>query len=153
MRSRLSVAAFVLVATTSPAPAAESPVVHLSPAPAETVREIHAALVLAHARLEARDVPGVLAHVSEQYRSGIWTKPEVRRQLVGFLQLCDTVRAKVRIDSVHVADRGGVWVYTTGEISGRVALLGSWVTLLSWEKEPEVARREGTTWRLFGFQQ
>ena len=156
MSRGLLVAVFVSLAGASAAPSSlartETPIV-LSPAPADTVREIHAALDRARTRLEARDIPGVLGYVSDQYRSGIWTKPEVQRQLLGILQLCDSVRARVSIDSVQVADRGGVWVFTTGEISGRLALVGSWVTLLTWEKEPEVARREGTSWRLFGFQQ
>jgi len=154
MRAALALVLVAVVAGASSPPRAggETPIV-LSPAPVETVREIHAAVSRARQRLDARDVAGVLAHVSDQYRSGIWTKAEVRRQLLGMLQLCDSVRARVSVDSVHLADRGGVWVYTTGEISGRLALVGSWVTLLSWQGEPEVARREGTNWRLFGFQQ
>jgi hypothetical protein len=27
-----------------------------------------------------------------------------------------------------------------------------WVTVLTWQAEPEVARHEATGWRLFGFQ-
>jgi len=30
--------------------------------------------------------------------------------------------------------------------------LVGWVTVLSWETQPDVARREGNAWRLFGFQ-
>ena len=148
----LAMIAAAVGASTAASTVAETPVV-LSPAPAETVREIQDTLSRARERLDSRDVAGVLAHVSEQYRSGLWTKAEVRRQLVSTLQLCDAVRTRVHVDSVYLADRGGVWVYTSGEISGRLAVVGSWVTLLSWQREPEVARREGTHWRLFGFQQ
>ena len=34
---------------------------------------------------------------------------------------------------------------------GRLPLVG-WVTVLSWQREPEVARRQGEVWRLVGFQ-
>ncbi len=44
-----------------------------------------------------------------------------------------------------------VSTYTTGEVTGRLPLLG-WVTALSWQREPEVARRQGDVWRLVGFQ-
>ncbi len=44
-----------------------------------------------------------------------------------------------------------MWVYTSGEVSGRLPFLG-WVTILTWQNEPEVARREDAGWRLFGFQ-
>ena len=40
---------------------------------------------------------------------------------------------------------------TTGEVTGRLPLVG-WVTVLSWRREPEVARRQGEVWRLVGFQ-
>ena len=56
--------------------------------------------------------------------------------------LYDTVRARVRIDEVRMVD-GAAWVYSTGEISGRLRGLGVWTTVLSWEREPEVARRGG----------
>ena len=46
---------------------------------------------------------------------------------------------------------GDVWFYTTGEVTGRLPLVG-WVTVLSWQREPEVARRQGDVWRLVGFQ-
>ena len=46
---------------------------------------------------------------------------------------------------------GAPWVYSTGEVSGRLPMVG-WVTVLSWARQPEVARREGAVWRLYGFQ-
>jgi hypothetical protein len=45
---------------------------------------------------------------------------------------------------------GAAWVYSTGEVSGRLRGLGVWTTALSWVREPEVARREGGSWRLTG---
>jgi len=55
----------------------------------------------------------------------------------------------VIIDNVQVVD-GAAWVYTSGEVSGRLPFLG-WVTVLTWQNEPEVAR-EDAGWRLFSFQ-
>lgn len=121
-------------------------------APVEIVREIQAALDRARVRFEAGDESGVLAHVSEQYRTGPMTKAEIRQQLAAMYEIYTAVRAHVIIDAVELVGNGA-WVYTTGEISGRLPLLGTWMTVLSWERELEVARREGTTWRLFGYQQ
>ena len=42
------------------------------------------------------------------------------------------------------------WVYSTGEVTGRLRGIGAWTTVLSWEREPEIARRENNTWRLTG---
>ncbi|PYM22009.1 MAG: hypothetical protein DMD78_16310, partial [Candidatus Rokuibacteriota bacterium] len=99
---------------------------------------------------EARDAGGVLAFVSEQYRSGGLTKSAVRQQLLAMLGLYQELRARVRVDGVDVVD-GATWLYTTGEITGRLPLLG-WVSVLTWQREPEVVRREPGGWRLFGFQ-
>jgi hypothetical protein len=45
------------------------------------------------------------------------------------------------------------WVYSTGEVSGRLRGFGTWMPILSWKHEPEVARREQGSWRLYGYQQ
>jgi hypothetical protein len=45
------------------------------------------------------------------------------------------------------------WVYSTGEVSGRLRWVGGSVPVLSWQRELEVARRENGRWRLFGYQQ
>jgi hypothetical protein len=60
------------------------------------------------------------------------------------------MRARVRVDRVELAG-GRIEFFTTGDVSGRLPLVG-WVPILSWDTQPEVARREGTVWRLFGFQ-
>jgi hypothetical protein len=44
------------------------------------------------------------------------------------------------------------WVYSTGELSGRLRGVGMWMSVLSWKREPEVARREQGVWRLYGNQ-
>jgi hypothetical protein len=119
-------------------------------APPELVSELRPVVDQARQRFEARDLAGVLAHVSEQYRSGGLTKADVRQQLLAMFSLYEVLRARVRIDSVQVAD-GVVWVYTSGEVTGRLPLAG-WMTVLTWQNEPEVARREQAGWRLFGFQ-
>jgi len=120
-------------------------------APASVVRELETALSRAVERFQARDVNGVLGYVSDQYRTGPFTKAGLREQLAALYGVYDAVRAKIRIDSVRIVN-GTAWVYTTGEISGRLALIGTWVTLLSWRHELEVARREAPGWRLYGYQ-
>jgi hypothetical protein len=119
-------------------------------APPELVSELRPVVEHARQRFEARDAAGVLAHVSEQYRSGGLTKADLRQQILAMFSLYEALRARVTIDNVQVAD-GAVWIYTSGDVSGRLPLVG-WVTVLTWQNEPEVARREATGWRLFGFQ-
>jgi hypothetical protein len=119
-------------------------------APRELVSELRPVVEYARQRFEARDAAGVLAHVSEQYRSGGLTKADLRQQLLAMFSVYEVLRARVRIDNVQVAD-GVVWVYTSGEVTGRLPLAG-WMTVLTWQNEPEVARREEAGWRLFGFQ-
>lgn len=121
-------------------------------APAGVVREVEAGLAQAVQRFEARDVAGVLAQVSEQYRTGPITKAVLREQLLATYALYDSVKAKVRIDEVRMVGEHA-WVYSTGEVSGRLRLLGTPIVFLSWERELEVVRREGGAWRLFGYQQ
>jgi hypothetical protein len=140
----VSVAAPARVAPAAPAPVA------VVPAPPEVVADVQPVLELVRQRFEARDAGGVLGYVSEQYRSGGLTKGALRQQLLTLFSLYDAVRARVTIDKAQVADTG-VWLYTTGEISGHLPVIG-WVTVLSWQGEPEVVRREGAVWRLFGFQ-
>jgi hypothetical protein len=121
-------------------------------APAGVVREVEAGLAQAVQRFEARDVAGVLALVSEQYRTGPLTKAGIREQLLATYGLYDSVKATVRIDEVRMVGEHA-WVYSTGEVSGRLRLLGTPMVFLSWERELEVVRREGGAWRLFGYQQ
>jgi hypothetical protein len=122
------------------------------PAPPAVRQEIQAVLDDAVRRFQAMDEPGVLAHISDQYRTGIFTKRVVREHLAAMFRLYETVQARVRIDDVRlVGDHA--WVYSTGEVSGRFPVIGRWMTLLWWERELEVARREGNRWRLFGYQQ
>ena len=129
-------------------PASGAPVAQA--APPELVSELGPVVEHARQRFEARDASGVLAHVSEQYRSGGLTKADLRQQILAMFALYEVLRARLTIDNVQVVD-GAVWVYTSGEVSGRLPFLG-WVTVLTWQNEPEVARREDAGWRLFGFQ-
>src|SRR5262245_4533577 len=139
---------FCAVSSRAPAqPTATRPAASASP---EAVAELRQTLDRARERLEARDARGVLAHVSERYRSEGLTKADVGQHLVAMCSLYEQIRARVAIDQTRVVD-GVVWVYTTGEVSGRLPFVG-WVTALSWQKQPEVVRKEGTAWRLFGFQ-
>jgi hypothetical protein len=121
-----------------------------TPAPPQVAAELRAAVETARRRFEARDLAGVLASVSQQYRSAGLTKAALREHLAAMLALYPEVRARVGVDDVHIVD-GLPWVYTTGELSGRLPFVG-WATVLSWERQPEVARREDITWRLYGFQ-
>src|SRR5262245_33023461 len=137
----------------SPAPVrltADSPGAGV-PAPTDVVRELEAALGQASRRFEARDVAGTLGYVSDNYRTGPLTKAAVREQLTVIYSLYDAVKTGVRLDEVRmVGDHA--WVYSTGEVSGRLRFVGTWVVFLSWEHELEVARREAGGWRLFGYQ-
>ena len=130
----------------APAPGAMEP----RAAPPEVVGELRPAVEHARQRFEARDAAGVLAHVSERYRSGGLTKADLRQQLIAMFSLYEALRVRVRIDDVQIVD-DVVWLYTSGEVTGRLPLVG-WVTVLTWQNEPEVARREEAGWRLFGFQ-
>lgn len=119
-----------------------------SPAP-EVRRELQQALAAATERFQALDPAGVLAHVSERYRNGPLTKRALREHLLAMFTLYDAVRARVRVDEVRLVD-GAAWVYSTGEISGRLRGIGAWTSALTWEREPDVARKENGTWRLVG---
>jgi hypothetical protein len=137
-----------LAQTPAPAavPAAPAPG---SPAPEAVTRELQQTLAAATRRFQAMDSAGVLASVSDQYRNGPITKTSLREHLLAMFALYDTVRARVRVDEVRMVD-GLAWVYSTGEISGRLRGIGAWTTVLSWAREPEVARREGAAWKLVG---
>lgn len=118
-------------------------------APEPVTRELRQTLATATERFQALDSAGVLAHVSEQYRNGPFTKAGVREHLLAMYTLYDAVRARVRVDDVRLVD-GAAWVYTTGEISGRLRGIGLWTSALTWEREPDVARKENGAWRLVG---
>ncbi|HEY7204277.1 MAG TPA: hypothetical protein VIA61_08280 [Methylomirabilota bacterium] len=132
--------------TPAPAPAAPAPG---APAPEPVARELQQALATATQRFQAMDSVGVLANVSDRYRNGPFTKTSVREHLLTMFALYDTVRARVRVDDVRMVD-GRAWVYSSGEITGRLRGIGAWTTVLSWEREPEVAQREGAAWKLIG---
>ncbi|HXJ83573.1 MAG TPA: hypothetical protein VMS64_33405 [Candidatus Methylomirabilis sp.] len=120
-------------------------------APAEVVRQLQAEVTAAARQFERRDTEGVLRHVSEQYRTGPFTKPTLRADLQTMFALYDAMTVRVRIDTVRmVGDHA--WVYSSGELSGHFAWLDRWVSVLSWQRELEVARREDGVWRLFGYQ-
>jgi hypothetical protein len=123
-----------------------------APAPASVVAEIRHALDDAIRRVEALDEPGLLAHVSEQYRTGPLTKAVLREQLRALFAVQDQIKASVRIDEVRIVG-DHAWVYSTGEVTGRLRWVGGSVPVLGWERELEVARREAGRWRLFGYQQ
>jgi hypothetical protein len=148
----LGLLAAFLVATTSFAAQAPSEAPPGNPAPARVVSEIQQELDDAVRRFQAMDAPGVLAHVSEQYRTGPLTKRVLAEQLQALFAVHDAVQAKVRIDDVRMVGEQA-WVYSTGNVIGRVRWVGSSVPVLSWQRELEVARREGGRWRLFGYQQ
>lgn len=118
-------------------------------APEAVTRELQQALAAATERFQALDSPGVLGHVSEQYRNGPFTKPTLREHLLAMFTLYDAVRARIRVDEVRVVD-GAAWVYSTGEITGRLRGIGIWTSALTWEREPDVARKENGAWRLVG---
>jgi hypothetical protein len=122
------------------------------PAPRKVVLELQQALAHAIERFQAMDEAGVLSHVSDQYRTDPLTKPAIREQLRVMFSLYDTLRAQVRIDEARTSGERA-WVYSTGEVSGRLRWLGTWTPILSWQHELEVAQREQGVWRLYGYQQ
>jgi hypothetical protein len=143
-------------ATPTPAPAAPAPPAAEprpgTPAPPAVVQEIRAALARAVERFDARDAEGVLAYVSEEYWTGPFNKRALRAQLVTILQLHQQVRTRVQLDEVRLVG-AHAWVWTTGDVTGQLAVVGQWVRLFVWERELEVARREQGVWRLYGYQQ
>ena len=122
------------------------------PAPPHLVAEIQQTLDAAIRRFDAMDGAGVLVYVSEAYRTGPLTKAGLAEQLRVIFAIHDRVKARVRIDEVRMVGEHA-WVYSTGEVSGRLRLLGGWIVVMSWERELEVARREDGRWRLYGYQQ
>jgi hypothetical protein len=122
------------------------------PAPRKVLLELQQALAHAIERFQAMDEAGVLSHVSDHYRTDSLTKPAIREQLRVMFALYDTLRAQIRIDEARTAG-DQAWVYSTGEVSGRLRGLGTWTPILSWQHEPEIARREQGVWRLYGLQQ
>jgi hypothetical protein len=140
----------------TPAPAAPAPPTAEprpgTPAPPAVVQEIRAALARAVERFDARDAEGVLAYVSEEYWTGPFNKRALRAQLVTILQLHQQVRTRLQLDEVRLVG-AHAWVWTTGDVTGQLAVVGQWVRLFVWERELEVARREQGVWRLYGYQQ
>jgi len=123
-----------------------------SPAPPHVLTEIQQALNAAISRFDAMDEAAVLAHVSAQYRTGTLTKAGIAEQLRAVFTIHDQVRARVRIDDVRMVGELA-WVYSTGDVTGRLRFIGGSTPVLSWQRELEVARRENGRWRLFGYQQ
>ena len=123
-----------------------------TPAPPAVVEEIRAELAHAVERFQARDAEGVLQHISEEYWTGPLGKRAIRAQLITLLQIHQQVRARVTLDEVRLVGQHA-WVWTSGEITGQLAVVGTWVQLFVWERELEVARREQGVWRLYGYQQ
>lgn len=146
----LLMAALIGGARAPEAAAPAPPPLVATPAPPRVVAELQAAVEAARQRFEARDHARVLAFVSEQYRSAGLTKAAVRDQLNAMFALYQELRTRVTVDRVEMVG-GDARVYTTGEVSGRLPLMG-WMVVLAWQGEPEVARREAAGWRLFGFQ-
>jgi hypothetical protein len=142
-------ALLALLLSTSAAGTSTAPRV-ATPAPPGTAEELGAAVEQARLRFVSKDAAGVLAHLADNYRSAGLTKPDVRQYLLTLYSLYEELRAHVQLDHVEIVD-GDVWFYTTGDVTGRLPLMG-WVPVLSWQRTPEVARRHGNAWRLVGFQ-
>jgi hypothetical protein len=122
-----------------------------APASPTVALELQVALTLAIERFQAMDRAGVLSNISNQYRTDSLTKPVIAEQLRVMFALYDRVRAQVGLDEVRTAGEQA-WVYSTGEVSGRLRGLGTWMPIYSWKHESEVARREQGVWRLYGYQ-
>jgi hypothetical protein len=123
-----------------------------SPAPPQTVAEIRETVEAAIARFHAMDQAGLLGMVSAQYRTDTLTKAGIAEQIRTVFTLHDQVRVRVRIDDVRMVGEHA-WVYSTGQVTGRLRVVGSWILVASWQRELEIARREDGRWRLYGYQQ
>ena len=97
-----------------------------TPAPQAVVEEIRATITRAVERFEAGDAEGVLAHVSEEYWTGPLGKRTVRAQILTILQVHQQVRARVQLDEVRLVG-AHAWVWTTGEMTGQLAMVGQWI--------------------------
>jgi hypothetical protein len=122
-----------------------------APASPNVALELQVALTVAIERFQAMDRAGVLNNISNQYRTQSLTKPAIAEQLRVMFAVYDRVRAQVHFDEVRTAGEQA-WVYSTGEVSGRLRGLGTWMPIYSWKHEPEIARREQGIWRLYGDQ-
>jgi hypothetical protein len=111
--------------------------------------EIQATLSQALKSLEAMDLQGVLAYVSDQYQSGPLSKALIRQELETTFALYDAMQARVRVDEIRAVGDEAV-IVTTGAVQGRLRLVGSWTPLLSWAHQSEVLRRERGVWRAYG---
>jgi hypothetical protein len=145
------IASAAVVAGQTPPPGAPSaaPKPVEVPVPPEVVAELQQALTEAIRRFEAMDEEGVLANVSDRYRSGPLTKTVVRQQLRAMFAAHDAVRARVRIGEIRIiGDRA--WVSSSGDVTGRLRFLGTPIAILGWTDAWDVAWRENGRWRLIG---
>jgi hypothetical protein len=140
-----------LAAQDQPAPAPVPDGLPGYPAPPEVVVEIRQSVDQAVSRFHAMDQAGLLAMVSPYYRTGTLTKAGIAEQVRTVFTLHDRVRVRVRIDDVRMVG-DTAWVYSTGEVTGRVRVLGHTIVVASWDRELEVGRRENGRWRLYGYQ-
>jgi hypothetical protein len=119
------------------------------PVPPELVAEVHRTLAEAIRRFEAMDEDGVLAYVSERYRSGPLTKAALRQQLRAMFSTSDALRARVRILEIRMID-GRLWMSSSGDVTGRLRFLGTQVSILAWTEAWDVAWLENGRWLLIG---
>jgi hypothetical protein len=145
----VGLAAAAALAQTAPAPAPPPAATFGEPAPTATVAELRKALDEAVARFNARDAAGVLAYVSDQYRTGGVTKAALAEQLRTIYAVHDQVRARIHLDDVRMLG-GQAWIYTTGDVVGHLRLIGGTIPVFTWQRELEVAHREAGGWRLIG---
>jgi hypothetical protein len=139
-----------LVVTAAPAAQDQGPPGYA--APPQIVAEIRQTMESALRHFHAMDEAGLLAMVSAQYRTDTLTKAGIAEQLRTVFALHDQVRARVRVDDVRMVGEHA-WVYSTGQVTGRLRVIGSWILVASWQRELEIARREDGRWRLYGYQQ
>ena len=121
------------------------------PRPPTWCARLETEVTAAARQLERRDTDGVLRHVSEQYRTGPFTKPALRSQIQTMFSLYDAMKVQVRIDTVRmVGDHA--WVYSSGELTGHFTWLDRWVSVLSWQRELEVFVARTASGDCFGYQ-
>src|SRR5688500_15484011 len=106
-RGAIALLALTLCAGATPAaPAQQTTPLVARPAPPELIGELQPIVERARRSFEARDVAGVLGHVSEQYRSGGVTKADLRQQILTMFGLYDAIRTTVTINQVQLVNGG-----------------------------------------------
>lgn len=119
--------------------------------PADPRIQIKEGIALGIRLFETKDLEGVMALVSDQYRTDWMTKGHIRAQIQGIFTLWENLRVELRIHEIRMTGKLAV-ITVSGEVTGSPRYIPRGFTVLSWDREWEVARLEAGGWRLYGTQ-